>query len=509
MANRDHIAWLREGVESWNARREQDNFRPDFDGANLPALLQGQSYDPGSIYLGTSLEGINLQKAFLRGANLSGLSLVGADFTDAQLKGSSLASADLSSATLPLADLSDTVLLMTNFSAANAAGANFSGANLSGACLDNANLRQAIFSRASFVSASIENADLRGAVLAGADLSSTQPWRARLFDDLGGVLRRPSSLPDNVRGVAELLEIADGISQHYSTRSQEYDIESPVLYFRGEAFYDWELRPSAARTPAIGQPDIRAGEGEILLDLMSRKPQEFSQMASALSQWVLAQHHGLKTRLLDVTRNPLVAFFAACEDPPGGREFGGEDGVLHILVVPRQMIKPFNSDSISIIANFAKLPFFEQEILLGKRENIIRENLTKFGRKPPIGFYNKYDQALVRLYHHIGGEKPHFRERIDPKDLFRVFVVEPAQSFERVRAQSGAFLVSAFHQRFEPNRILEWNDDIPVYDHYKFKVPAPCKQSILRELLLLNVTRETLYPGLDEATRAVMQRYTR
>ena len=130
MANRDHIAWLREGVESWNARREQDNFRPDFDGANLPALLQGQSYDPGSIYLGTSLEGINLQKAFLRGANLSGLSLVGADFTDAQLKGSSLASADLSSATLPLADLSDTVLLITNFSVANAAGANFSGANL-------------------------------------------------------------------------------------------------------------------------------------------------------------------------------------------------------------------------------------------------------------------------------------------------------------------------------------------------------------------------------------------
>jgi hypothetical protein len=50
---------------------------------------------------------------------------------------------------------------------------------------------------------------------------------------------------------------------------------------------------------------------------------------------------------------------------------------------------------------------------------------------------------------------------------------------------------------------------MPVYDHYKFTVPAARKQDILQGLQLLNVARETLYPGLDEATRAVMRLHTR
>ena len=51
------------------------------------------------------------------------------------------------------------------------------------------------------------------------------------------------------------------------------------------------------------------------------------------------------------------------------------------------------------------------------------------------------------------------------RDFFRVFVVEPQQSVERVRAQSGAFLVSAFHERLERSAILDWNPMIPVYDY--------------------------------------------
>ena len=61
------------------------------------------------------------------------------------------------------------------------------------------------------------------------------------------------------------------------------------------------------------------------------------------------------------------------------------------------------------------------------------------------------------LYQLIRQEKPYFEERIDPRDLYQVFVVEPQQSSERLRAQAGAFLVSAFHERFERDEILKWN----------------------------------------------------
>ncbi|MCY4531799.1 MAG: hypothetical protein OXC84_05660, partial [Gammaproteobacteria bacterium] len=99
--------------------------------------------------------------------------------------------------------------------------------------------------------------------------------------------------------------------------------------------------------------------------------------------------------------------------------------------------------------------------------------------------------------------------RQPPRDFYRVFVVEPQQSFERIRAQSGAFLVSAFHERFEQNEVLKWNTGIPVYSHYTFEVPINKKQHILDELRLLNITQETLFPSIDEAAKAITLAYSK
>ena len=74
---------------------------------------------------------------------------------------------------------------------------------------------------------------------------------------------------------------------------------------------------------------------------------------------------------------------------------------------------------------------------------------------------------MLYLYQYIRQEKPYFEARINPGDFYRVFVVEPQQSSERLRAQSGAFLISAFHKRFERVAVLEKNPRIPVYAHYK------------------------------------------
>lgn len=35
MANPQHIKWLLEGVDKWNARREREVFVPDFEGADM------------------------------------------------------------------------------------------------------------------------------------------------------------------------------------------------------------------------------------------------------------------------------------------------------------------------------------------------------------------------------------------------------------------------------------------------------------------------------------------
>ena len=276
------------------------------------------------------------------------------------------------------------------------------------------------------------------------------------------------------------------------------------LYFRGECDDSWDLRPSMMRCSEEDKDKFpfRAWEGEMLNELMSRQPEAFSGLTSAFSQWVLAQHYGLKTRLLDITRNPLVALFNACEEC----DDNNKDGRLYIFAAPKEMIKPFNSDTVSIIANFAKLRYAEQNLLLGKMGegtdededlDLVKERLVK-----------ERDEAWGRLYHFIRQEKPYFLENIDLRDLLRVFVVEPQQSFERIRMQSGAFLISVFHERFERDEILNQNANIPVYNYYTRKVLFGSKQDIIEELRLLNITRESLFPGLDEAAKAVRQRYS-
>ena len=275
-----------------------------------------------------------------------------------------------------------------------------------------------------------------------------------------------------VRNIADLLEVIKNLQKKHPDER---------VYFRGESRSDWELRPSVMRD------DLVKFESGMLTDLMTRRPEEFAGRYTAIAQWVLAQHHGLRTRFLDITRNPLVALFHACEREPYA------NSRVHVFVAPTGMVRYFNSDTISLIANFGKLTRYEQDTVLTK-----------------IPGYSEFEfsDAMQRLYHFIREEKPHFKELINFEDLFRVFIVEPQEFAERIRVQSGAFLLSAFHERFERDEILRWNDQIPVYFHYMLTISWNFKERILNELRLLNVTRETLFPGLDESARAITEAYS-
>ena len=86
MANSDHLAFLDQGVEAWNAaRRDAPGGLPDLEGADLS---------------GRKLAGINFYAASLRGANLHGCDLEGADLSDAWLQGADFSGARLVGARL-------------------------------------------------------------------------------------------------------------------------------------------------------------------------------------------------------------------------------------------------------------------------------------------------------------------------------------------------------------------------------------------------------------------------
>jgi hypothetical protein len=88
MANPRHIEWLLEGVDAWNARYKREDFRPDFEGADLPAAFKAAGHDPK--------ERLPLIGADLRGAALQRANLLGADLRVAVLQRADLQGADVS-----------------------------------------------------------------------------------------------------------------------------------------------------------------------------------------------------------------------------------------------------------------------------------------------------------------------------------------------------------------------------------------------------------------------------
>ena len=458
MADNRSVSWLLEGVQAWNARRE----------------------DLGTRFLNPDLSDVNLYWAFrdaekldgrgkipLAKADLSGALLSGTDCTFADLSDSDLTQAVAPRATLVHADLSHARLVSANFENATLADSDLTRADFSNGVLTDADLSRTTLNHTCFV----------GCSLAGTFLAGSKPWRALFYPEADRLDGENTHTREPVTSVSDLMGTI-----------KQLNAKSPI-YFRGEPALGLRLSPSVVRC------DLTEWEGDMLRDLISRRPDEFSGMTTTLDQWVLARHHGLKTRFLDVTKNPLVGLFFACE--PNGND-GKRAACLHIFGIPEHLKKTFDSDTISVIANLARLPQEDKNLLLHTLTGPVTHQVSERSR---------YGTVMKHLYQLLRREKSYFEERIDMKDFYGVFVVEPQQSSDRVRSQSGAFLLSAFREQFDFPEGTDWNGGVRPYNHHILKIDGHAKENILEELRMLNVTRQTLFPGLDSTAEVITDLY--
>ena len=105
--------------------------------------------------------------------------------------------------------------------------------------------------------------------------------------------------------------------------------EGFAFLFRGQADDAWDVLPKAGRKDFL-LPDNR-DLGRFLA--WSRQAVAYTTLPSNdLEMLAIAQHHGLATRLLDWTMNPLVACFFACSECPK------KDGAVYIVETPDQVV---------------------------------------------------------------------------------------------------------------------------------------------------------------------------
>ena len=258
-----------------------------------------------------------------------------------------------------------------------------------------------------------------------------------------------------------------------------------LVSYRGHGNAAFKLQPSIFRT-AVN----RENEHILLRELVAAHPEDFSTDTSALELLVRMQHYSLPTRVLDVSLNPLVALYFACEPAKkrisaisaGKRVFRSveADGEVVILSISKRRVRYFDSDTVSILANLARLRWD----LKSKIDTNLEEE--EFNESLPIR----------RLLHFIRQESSGFESGIVPSDLDAVLMVKPKQNNRRILAQSGAFFIFGLTEELEvPNPL-----GVKVE---RTRIAADSKRDIRDQLDKLAINEKTLFPEIERAARYI------
>lgn len=281
------------------------------------------------------------------------------------------------------------------------------------------------------------------------------------------------------------LSPVSSVGEFISTVLANKVASTDIVAYRGHSNDKFILTPSIFR-----EKKSRENEHILLRELIAAHPDEFRSDATALELLVRMQHYSLPTRLLDVTFNPLVSLYFASEEnrrrEPYKKDDGGIgyknvafDGEVLLLTVKRRSLKYFDSDTVSCLANLARLGWDLKE---------------KINTSLPMEDFNK-ETSIRRLLHFIRQEKLFFDAEIDPSDIDSAFLVKPKQNNRRILAQAGAFFVFG-----EVDEISQLRDHIRVT---RIPVPSGAKTIIRAQLDKLGINEKTMFPEVDRAARYI------
>lgn len=260
--------------------------------------------------------------------------------------------------------------------------------------------------------------------------------------------------------------------------------------YRGQRDSSWQAVAGIFRPDA---KELLEDEKRAVRRLISVQPHEFASDETMFDKLVRMQHFGLPTRLLDVSRNALIALFFATDPGPAGSKLS--DGLVTAFAIPPQLEKYYDSDSVSCIANLANLIAEEKAEILklkGSLTEDIPEALT-------IELFNQ-DDVVKRLLQFIRAEKSYFLPIMDPADLFVPYYVHPKMSNRRILAQSGAFILYGL----KPPQTMFFPYQI---EQTPFIVPQDVKKAIREALDSIGINESTLFPDIYKAAAWIKSSY--
>ncbi len=270
----------------------------------------------------------------------------------------------------------------------------------------------------------------------------------------------------------------------------DWMLRSEVV-FRGQPDKNFALLPSIGRNRRdFTDFSILDKEKELIETAQHKLPHIFKPDLDSVDLLALLQHHGIPTRLLDVTLNPLVAlYFSALNS-------GGEDEDGEVIVFRTDSIAKTDPYLNRAIANTCKI--------------------ADTGRISPELFY---DIAVDRKYLVDLREEPYGRTDEEIKEYIyeychKLILVKSSELSERQKMQQGLYFLFPNDMYEDTNDgQLFWRMMAPIDKEgesveRRIIVKKEGKAKILEHLGYLGVSEERLFPdNIDIVCRNILRFY--
>lgn len=251
-------------------------------------------------------------------------------------------------------------------------------------------------------------------------------------------------------------------------------VDGKQTIYRGHTDFHHKLRPGIFRTQ---NERIKNNERIVLRELITKHPSEFSNDIGVFEKLVRMQHYGLPTRLLDVTFNPLVAVYFACETQ------SNYDAEVIAIRVDDKKFKYFDSDTVRCISNLS---------------NMQQADIRKIKDYETSRQLNDSPEGQ-RLHDLVMQERANFHPRIDIDHLKDFYLVGPRLSNPRIQAQNGAFLIFGVEE--------ELKRGTSGFEIKKIRIVKEKIDGIRKSVELLGISESTIYPELSKTSEVLKRKY--
>lgn len=286
------------------------------------------------------------------------------------------------------------------------------------------------------------------------------------FDDSKVMLVKINSVSEYLR----ILNGTDTKSKDIGNYSKDENTNSNLftenVYFRGQSSLNYICEAGLYRNNGR----YIDSERKLFKEMLIKNPDDFKNCNYTIEKLAKMQHYGVPTRLLDLTKNPLVALYFACENTK-------KNGEILFFKASDENECYSDSEEVSIIANLSQI----DEIDLSKLSCFVKSEIAQFSKD------------------------------IKQQDLEKCLFVKTNYENQRIRNQQGAFLICGIEFDKESKKVQAKLESCQLKnkDNKKiiFYILKSEKQKILNELERINITKEFIYPEIDDVASFLKGKY--